>query len=75
MSKLPSVNSGDVLRVLQRVGWYVARIKGSHHILKNSNFPERRVTIPHPKKQIKRGTVASILTQAGMSEDEFLRIL
>ena len=46
-------------------GWELVRTKGSHHHFKH---PTKKgiVTIPHPKKDIPKGTVGNILRQAGL---------
>ncbi|MFD2882929.1 type II toxin-antitoxin system HicA family toxin [Pseudomonas lini] len=44
-------------------GWYLVRIKGSHHHFKHPTKPGL-VTVPHPKKRICSKTAISILQQA-----------
>lgn len=72
MSKLPSVSYREVLRVLMRIGFEQKRQSGSHLIMESSNG--RIVVVPR-RQPIKRGTLHAILTQAGLSVDEFLRLL
>lgn len=43
----------------------MTRITGSHHHFKHDVKPGL-VTVPHPKKDIKTGTLNSILKQAGL---------
>jgi len=59
------VTSAEVIRILKKNGWVARRTKGSHH---QFHHPERPglVTIPHPKKDIKPGTLAQIWRQAGL---------
>ena len=59
------VTSADVIRALKRDGWSEVRVKGSHHHFKHPTKPGI-VTVPHPKKDIPRGTLASIERQAGI---------
>jgi predicted RNA binding protein YcfA (HicA-like mRNA interferase family) len=51
--------------MLEDDGWYIHKIKGSHHHLKH---PEKtgKVTLPHPKKDLPPKTTDSILKQAGL---------
>jgi predicted RNA binding protein YcfA (HicA-like mRNA interferase family) len=58
------VTSADVIRALKRDGWVEVRVRGSHHHFKHSIKPGI-VTVPHPKKDIPVGTLASIARQAG----------
>lgn len=58
-------NSGDLIRLVERDGWVLVKVKGSHHQFKHPTKPGK-VTIPHPKKDLPEGTVNSILKQAGL---------
>lgn len=44
MSQLPSVTGREVIAVLGKVGFEVARVRGSHHILIHSDG--RRTVVP-----------------------------
>ncbi|MBT2340352.1 type II toxin-antitoxin system HicA family toxin [Pseudomonas fluorescens] len=44
-------------------GWYLVRIRGSHHHFKHPIKPGL-VTVPHPKKDLLKKTALSILQQA-----------
>ncbi|MGL4726913.1 MAG: type II toxin-antitoxin system HicA family toxin [Scandinavium sp.] len=59
------MTSADVIVVLKKHGWFQKRVKGSHH---QFCHPERvgLVTVPHPRKDIKPGTLAQIWRQAGI---------
>ena len=59
------VSSADVIRALKRDGWSEVRVKGSHHHFEHPTKPGI-VTVPHPKKDIPRGTLGSIERQAGI---------
>ncbi|MXX76326.1 MAG: type II toxin-antitoxin system HicA family toxin [Holophagales bacterium] len=50
--------------MLQQDGWVHVATKGSHRQFSHPTKPGR-VTVPHPKKDIPRGTAASIYRQAG----------
>lgn len=55
----------DLLKTLEADGWYVERIQGSHHILKH-NTRTGMVVVPLHNKDLKPGTLNSILKQAGL---------
>ena len=59
------MKSADIIKRLERDGWRLVRITGSHHHFKHDN-KSGLVTVPHPKKDIKAGTLNSILKQAGL---------
>jgi len=58
------MNSKEVIQLLEAQGWYLARVKGSHHQFKH---PEKSglVTVKHPDKDIPTGTLRCIRKQAG----------
>jgi predicted RNA binding protein YcfA (HicA-like mRNA interferase family) len=58
------MNSRDIIARLKAEGWILVNVRGSHH---NYRHPSEkgRVTVPHPKKDLPKGTVRSIFKQAG----------
>ena len=57
------MNSKNLIKLMIKNGWKPVGIKGSHIQFKH-NTKKGRVTIPHPKKDLPKGTVANILKQA-----------
>jgi predicted RNA binding protein YcfA (HicA-like mRNA interferase family) len=70
--KLPVVKPKKVIKALERGGFYVHHVAGSHYILKKESL---RVTVPYHNRDLKPGTLASIISQAGMTVEEFLGLL
>ncbi len=60
-----TMSSRELIRLLNRDGWVEVAQKGSHKQFKHATKPGR-VTVPHPVKDVKPGTLASILRQAGL---------
>jgi predicted RNA binding protein YcfA (HicA-like mRNA interferase family) len=61
----------DSRRIITRLtadGWFEIATTGSHHHFKHPAKPGK-VTVPHPKKDLPRGTVASIYRQAGWPKE------
>ncbi len=56
-------SSREVIRMLEGNGWQEVRVTGSHHHFKHPT-KSGVVTVPHPKKQIGKGLLNSILKQA-----------
>lgn len=74
--RLPTASGKDVLRALKKAGFLVDRIAGSHHIMVFPGDPTRTVTVPvHSGRDLKPGTLRSIIRQAGLSTDEFADLL
>lgn len=59
------MNSREIIRVLEADGWRLKAIKGDHHQFVHSEKPGK-VTVPHPARDLKKGTVNSIFRQAGL---------
>ena len=76
MTRLPVVSHRKVIAALKRAGFVElpGGGKGSHHVLYHPSDPDAPVTVPH-HKEIKRGTLHSILEDARLSRDEFLDLL
>jgi len=72
MSKLPVLKSYDVIKVLKRAGFIEHRQTGSHKILKKEGF---RVTVPRHSRDLKKGTINSIIEQSGLTIEEFIKFL
>jgi predicted RNA binding protein YcfA (HicA-like mRNA interferase family) len=54
----------DVIAIIKAAGWYLARVKGSHHHFRHA-ARLGIVTVPHPRKDIPQGTLHSIEKQSG----------
>jgi predicted RNA binding protein YcfA (HicA-like mRNA interferase family) len=74
--KLPALDGRRVVRALTRAGLTTDRIVGSHHVMVFSGDPVRTVTVPvHASRDLKPGTLRSIVKQAGLSLEEFKALL
>jgi len=73
--RLPVLKPKEVIRALQRAGFFIHHTTGSHHILKHQERPQLRVTVPFHNKDLKRGTLAAIIKEAGYSVQEFIELL
>lgn len=60
----PTYSSRELIKRLKADGWAQVAVSGSHHQFKHPTKP-RRVTVPHPRKELPAPTVRSIFRQAG----------
>lgn len=74
MARLPRLTGKQVIAALQRVGFEVARVKGSHHFMRHS---DGRVTVVpvHAGEIIGPGLMARILRDCDLTREAFLRLL
>lgn len=54
-----------IIKLLETEGWWHVRTRGSHHMFQHPVRPGT-VTVPHPRKDIPRGTLKSIERQSGV---------
>jgi len=73
MTKLPLLPARKVIAALVRLGFCIDHQKGSHIVLKNSDETRTIVVPDHP--ELDRGTLKSILNQAGIDVDTLLSVL
>ncbi|MEM2145238.1 MAG: type II toxin-antitoxin system HicA family toxin [Candidatus Jordarchaeaceae archaeon] len=74
MSKLPSLTSKKVIKILEKRGFVLDRVKGSHHIYYHPET-RRRVVVPLHKKDLPKGTLIEILKQAGISREDLRNLI
>ncbi|RLI48495.1 MAG: hypothetical protein DRO73_09100 [Candidatus Thorarchaeota archaeon] len=73
MSRLPSLKPAEVVRKLQRAGFLIDHVTGSHYILRHPDG--RRAVVPyHAGRDVKRGVLRAVIRQAGLTVDEFLKL-
>jgi len=68
MPRLPRVSGQEAIRVLERLGFYAARQRGSHVVMRRG---DRGCAIPL-HKELAVGTLRGALRQAGVSSEEFI---
>ncbi|HET8918459.1 MAG TPA: type II toxin-antitoxin system HicA family toxin [Xanthobacteraceae bacterium] len=74
--RLPVVNGRRVIQALRRAGFSVDRIVGSYHVLVYPGNPTRTVVVPvHSGGDLKPGTMRAIIRQAGLTPEEFAKLL
>ena len=74
MTKLPRGLAGkEVVKALQKAGFYIKRQKGSHIVLRRDS-PFAQVVVPDHKR-IDTGTLSSILDGADLSVEDFIKLI
>jgi len=74
LTKLPVLSGKMLCVILNKLGYLFDHQTGSHIVLRSENPPYRRLTIPN-HKEIAKGTLRSIIRQAGLTAEEFLELL
>jgi predicted RNA binding protein YcfA (HicA-like mRNA interferase family) len=69
--RLPVLKAREVIRILERSGFYIHHQTGSHVQMKRKEKPDIRITIPFHAGDLPRSLLRTILKQAQLSLEEF----
>jgi len=74
MVDLPSVRGREVVGVLEKAGW--TQDRSSNELVFVKEGVRNVVRVPnHPSKDMKIGTLRAIIRDAGLTREEFVRLL
>jgi len=70
MAKLPCIPPEKLARILEKCGFELERISGSHHFYHNPETKKSTV-VPFHGYDVPKGLLNEILKEAGISREEF----
>jgi predicted RNA binding protein YcfA (HicA-like mRNA interferase family) len=65
-----SVSGKDFARILERNGWKLLRVRGSHHVYGKTDNPARLSVPIHGNTPLKTGLLRHLLNLSGLTEDD-----
>lgn len=68
---LPHISGAEAVRALEKLGFVIARQKGSHVILRRDSTG---CVVPL-HRELKTGTLSGVLKQAGLTPEQFIQAL
>jgi len=71
--QIPLLSGREVVKIFRRLGWEIARQRGSHIILVKEGHIATLSVPDH--REVARGTLRSLITRASLNIDEFLNVL
>ena len=74
MPRLLPLSPKKVIAILEKKGFVLKKVTGSHYIFAHADT-KRRVTVPFHSQDIARGTLLQILKDAGISREELQDLL
>jgi len=74
MSKLPAVKPRQVIRFLEQNGFVLDHASGSHFIFYHP-VSRRRAVVPQHNRDLPKGTLVSLLREAGFTREEMINFL
>jgi len=69
--KLPVVSGKEAIKALEKAGFKLVKIRGSHAKLKKDTYT---VIVPL-HDELSKGTLLAIIRQAGLTKQQFLELL
>jgi predicted RNA binding protein YcfA (HicA-like mRNA interferase family) len=74
MPKLPSVSPQELAKALERDGFVLKRVNGSHH---SYYHPQKDCTtvVPFHSKDVPKNLLCKILKETGLSREELVDLL
>ena len=74
MTRLPRVPGAELIRALEKAGFEVQRVRGSHHFLEH--FDGRATVVPVPSGEIiGPGLLSKVLRDVEISREELIDLL
>ena len=73
--RLPIISAREAVRALERGDFFIHHTTGSHAQLKHKTNKSLRVTVPMHNADLTRGTLRSIIRQAGLTVERFVELL
>jgi predicted RNA binding protein YcfA (HicA-like mRNA interferase family) len=74
MPKLPAVKPRDIVKFLERNGFVLDHTSGSHYIYYHPSS-KRRAVVPQHNRDIPKGTLISLLKEAGFTREALIDFL
>jgi len=70
MATIPLLRPREIIKAFEKLGWEVARQRGSHIIMTKPGHIATLSIPNHPS--VARGTLRSLIARAGISVEEFI---
>jgi predicted RNA binding protein YcfA (HicA-like mRNA interferase family) len=74
MPKLPAISAQKLAKALEKAGFELIRVRGSHHYYYNSQT-DKVAVVPFHSKDLRKGTLSAILKDANLSVEELLELI
>jgi predicted RNA binding protein YcfA (HicA-like mRNA interferase family) len=74
MPRLPAVRPREVVRFLEKQGFVLDHVSGSHFIYYHP-VSRRRADVPRHSRDLPKGTLMSLLREAGFSREDLIDFL
>ena len=73
MPKISAISSKKLIQLLTKLGFQLDHTSGSHFVFYHP-LTKKRAVIPRHNKELPKGTIMSILREAGITKEEIKNI-
>ena len=73
MPKISAISSKKLIQSLRKLGFQLDHTSGSHFVFYHP-LTKKRAVIPRHNKELPKGTIMSILREAGITKEEIKNI-
>jgi predicted RNA binding protein YcfA (HicA-like mRNA interferase family) len=74
MPKLPAVKPREIIRFLERNGFVLDHVSGSHFVYYHS-LSKRRAVVPQHNRDVPKWTLVALLREAGFTREDLIDFL
>jgi predicted RNA binding protein YcfA (HicA-like mRNA interferase family) len=74
VSILPRISGREVVAAFRKLGYELDRQRGSHIILRHTQPPHRRLTVPD-HREVAKGTLRALIREAGITVEDFVALV
>ena len=75
LARLPGARAKEVIRALERAGFIAEPQKATSHVVLRDPLSKRMTTVPIHSKELPRWLLKKIIKDAGLTEDQFRKLL
>ncbi len=75
MTKLPILSGKDMIKILGKIGFVHIRTRGSHMIMIKQTEKGKKTVPVQNHKELAKGTLKSIMDQAGLKLNDLLNLM
>jgi len=74
MPSVPLISSREAIKAFEKIGYTKNHQTGSHIILRRIEPPRLHLSVPE-RRELPRGTLRRLIRDAGLTVEEFIKLL
>jgi predicted RNA binding protein YcfA (HicA-like mRNA interferase family) len=74
MPPVPLISTREAVKAFEKIGYEVNHQTGSHIILRRREPPHMHLSVPN-RRELPRGTLRTLIRDAGLTVEEFIKLL